>query len=105
MNEPGFFLLVRFWVAPQAEQTVLRWLDGGHVAELLRRPGFLWCKRIRLTEKSADGWAGYSMIYAIDSKESFDAYEADQALKQKFARERKPFEAQLRIERVAGQVA
>lgn len=105
MKEPGFFLLVRFWVAPQAEAAVLRWLDGGHIAELLRQPGFLWCKRIRLEEKAADGWAGYSMIYGIDSKASFDAYEGNKALKDKFFRERAPFEKQMRIDRVAGQVA
>jgi hypothetical protein len=37
MNEPGFFLVVRFWVAPQAEARLMRRLDGGHVAEVLRR--------------------------------------------------------------------
>lgn len=98
MNEPGFFLVVRFAVAPQAESQVLAWLDGGHMAEVLRQPGFLWCKRIRIAEHQ------YSMIYGIASKSHFDAYEANAALKAKFAREREPFEKHMKIDRFAGQV-
>ena len=59
MNAPAFFLVVRFWVAPQAESQVMRWLD----------------------------------------------YEANAALREKFARERALFEKHMRIERFAGQVA
>jgi hypothetical protein len=99
MNEPGFFLVVRFTVAPQAERQVMRWLDGGHMAEVLRQPGFLWCKRIKVAQHE------YAMIYGIASKAHFDAYEADAALKEKFARERAPFEKHMKIERFAGQVA
>jgi hypothetical protein len=102
MNDPGFFLVVRFWVAPQAASAVLGWLDGGHVAEVLRQPGFLWCKRIRL-EKAADGWAGFSQIYAIESKAAFDAYNTSPVM-EKFKRERAPFEKQMRIDRFFGQV-
>jgi len=98
MNEPGFFLVVRFRVAPQAESQVMRWLDGGHVAEVLRQPGFLWCKRIKVAEQE------YAMIYGIASKSHFDAYEANAALKAKFALERAPFEQHMKIERFAGQV-
>jgi hypothetical protein len=103
MNEPGYFLVVRFWVAPQAESGMIGWLDGGHVAEVTSQPGFLWCKRIRL-EKAADGWAGYAMIYGIASKSDFDAYEGNKPLKEKFARERAPFEKHMRIDRFAGPV-
>jgi quinol monooxygenase YgiN len=102
MNDPGFFLVVRFWVAPQAESALLGWLDGGHVAEVLRQPGFLWCKRIRL-EKAADGWAGYSQIYAIESKAAFDAYNTSPVM-ERFKRERAPFEKHMRIDRFFGQV-
>ena len=98
MNEPGFFLVVRFSVAPQAERQVLDWLDGGHMAEVLRQPGFLWCKRIKVAERE------YSMIYGIASKSHFDAYEANQELKRKFAEERKPFEQHMKIDRFAGPV-
>lgn len=98
MTEPGFFLVVRFSVAPQAEAEVMRWLDGGHIAEVLRQPGFLWCRRIKIAEHE------YSMIYGIASKADFDAYEANAALKAKFARERAPFEKHMKIDRFAGQV-
>jgi len=103
MNEPAFFLVVRFWVAPHAETQVMRWLDGGHVAEVLRQPGFLWCKRIRL-EKAADGWAGYSMIYGIESKAAFDAYNGNATLMAKFKAERAPFEKNMRLDRFFGEV-
>ena len=102
MNDPGFFLVVRFWVAPQAEAELMRWLDGGHVAEVLRQPGFLWCKRIRL-EKASDGWSGYAQIYGIASQADFDAYNTS-AIMQKFKRERAPFEKHMRIDRFFGQV-
>jgi hypothetical protein len=48
MKDAKFFLVVRFSVAPQAEAQLMRWLDGGHVAEVLSQKGFLWCKRLRL---------------------------------------------------------
>jgi hypothetical protein len=102
MNEPGFFLVVRFWVAPHAEAQLMGWLDGGHVAEVVRQPGFLWCKRIRL-EKAADGWPGYAQIYGIESKAHFDAYN-NSPIMEKFKRERAPFEKHMRIERFFGQV-
>ena len=102
MNEPGFFLVVRFWVAPHAEAQVIGWLDGGHVAEVVRQPGFLWCKRIRL-EKAADGWSGFAQIYGIESKAHFDAYN-NSPIMEKFKRERAPFEKHMRIERFFGQV-
>jgi hypothetical protein len=104
MQDPGFFLVVRFWVAPQAEREMIGWLDGGHVAEVLRQPGFLWCRRIRLAEKDASGWSGYTMIYGIASAADFARYSANQALHEKFRRERAPFERELKIDRFFGPV-
>jgi hypothetical protein len=98
MKEARFFLVVRFSIEPEAEAQVMRWLDGGHIAEVLRQPGFLWCKRVKL-----DG-GGYMMLYGIESRAAFDAYEANRALKTKFARERAPFEQHMRIERFSGEV-
>jgi hypothetical protein len=98
----NFFLVVRFWVAPEAEAQVLAWLEGGHVAEVVSQPGFLWCKRIRLEPK--DGWPGYSMIYGITSRAAFEAYNDNKALMAKFAAERAPFEASMRIDRFFGEV-
>src|SRR5262249_11810968 len=99
MKEPGFFLVVRFTVSPQAESQVLAWLDGGHMAEVAGQPGFLWSKRIKI------GPHEYSMLYGIESKAHFDAYEGNAALKAKFAKERAPFEKHMKIDRFAGQVA
>jgi hypothetical protein len=98
----SFFLVVRFWVAPQAERQVLGWLEGGHIAEVLAQPGFQWCKRLRLDAK--DGWSGFAMIYGIESRAAFEAYDANPVLKAKFAREREPFVHLLRIERFSGEV-
>jgi hypothetical protein len=83
---------------------VLGWLDGGHVAEVLRQPGFLWCRRIRLAERDANGWSGYAMIYGIASAADFASYSANRVLHEKFVRERAPFEKLLRIDRFAGAV-
>ena len=98
MQEARYFLVVRFSVEPHAEAQVMRWLDGGHVAEVLRQNGFLWCKRLRLGEHQ------FAMIYGIESRAAFEAYEGNKALKERFARERAPFEKHMRIERFCGEV-
>ena len=98
MKDANFFLVVRFSIEPPAVADVMRWLDGGHVAEVLRQKGFLWCKRLRL------GRDEFAMLYGIESRAAFEAYEANSALKAKFARERAPFEKHMRIERFSGEV-
>ena len=98
MKEAKYFLVVRFSVDPQAEPQLMRWLDGGHMKEVASQKGFLWCKRVRT------GPHAYLMLYGIESKAAFDAYESNKALKEKFARERAPFEKHMRIERLAGEV-
>ena len=98
MKEARYFLVVRFSIEPHAVIDVMRWLDGGHVAEVLRQNGFLWCRRLRLGEHE------FAMLYGIESRQAFEAYEANGALKAKFARERAPFEKHMRIERFAGEV-
>ena len=98
MKTENFFLVVRFRVAPEAEAQLLRWLDGGHMAEVASQPGFLWAKRIRLEDNA------YLMIYGIESKAAFEAYESNSALKAKFAKERASFEKHMKIERFAGEV-
>ena len=97
MADARFFLVVRFTVEPHAEAELLRWLDGGHVAEVLRQKGFLWCKRLRL------GAHEFAMLYGIESRAAFEAYESNAELKAKFARERAPFEKHMRIERFFGE--
>jgi hypothetical protein len=97
MKDANFFLVVRFSIEPQALADVMRWLDGGHVAEVLRQKGFLWCKRLRL------GAHEFAMLYGIESRAAFEAYESNTALKARFARERAPFEKHMRIERFCGE--
>ena len=104
LRDAGFFLVVRFWIAPDGEPQVMRWLDGGHIAEVLRQSGFLWVRRLRMLETDATGWSAHAMIYGIDSRASYEKYMANQALHARFAREREPFAAKLRIERFAGDV-
>jgi hypothetical protein len=97
MKDANFFLVVRFSIESQALDDVMRWLDGGHVAEVLRQKGFLWCKRLRL------GAHEFAMLYGIESRAAFEAYESNTALKARFARERAPFEKHMRIERFCGE--
>ena len=98
MKQANYFLIVRFSIDPQAEAQVLGWLDGGHMKEVASQKGFLWCKRVKT------GPHAYMMLYGIESKAAFDAYEGNKALKERFARERAPFEKHMRIERFAGEV-
>jgi hypothetical protein len=98
VKEARYFLALRFSVEPQAEAALMQWLDGGHVSEVLGQRGFLWCRRLRL------GKHEYSMVYGIESRAAFEAYEANTALKAKFARERAPFEKHMRIERFCAEV-
>jgi hypothetical protein len=105
MKEPRFFLIVRFWIAPGGEAQVMGWLEGGHMAEVMRQPGFLWVRRLRLPEEDATGgWGAHAMIYALESREHYERYMANVQLHAKFAKEREPFAARLRIERFAGEV-
>jgi hypothetical protein len=99
MKEPRYFLAVRFTIEPRAEAQVLRWLDGGHAAEVAGQPGFLWCKRVN------GGNHTYMMLYGIESKAAFLAYENNHSLKARFAKEREPFEKDMKIDRFHGEVA
>ena len=104
MTDAKFFLVVRFWIAPGGMEQVMRWLEGGHMSEVLRQPGFLWVRRLRIAEPDATGWSAHAMIYGIDSRKHYDSYMANHALHAKFSREREPFATKLRIERFSGDV-
>jgi hypothetical protein len=104
MKEARFFLVVRFWIAPGGQEQVMRWIEGGHIAEVMRQPGFIWVKRLRMAEHDATGWSAHAMIYGIESRAHYDQYMANHALHARFSKEREPFAAKLRIERFAGEV-
>jgi hypothetical protein len=104
MKEAQFFLVVRFWIAPGGQEQVMRWMEGGHIAEVMRQPGFLWVKRLKVAEADPTGWSAHAMIYGIESKASYERYMSNQAMHARFAKEREPFAARLRIERFAGEV-
>jgi hypothetical protein len=104
MNDAKFFLVVRFWIAPGGEAQVMRWLDGGHIAEVLRQPGFLGVRRLKIPEPDATGWSAHAMIYGIESRQHYEAYKGNAALHAKFNKQREPFASKLRIERFAGDV-
>ncbi|MFN2645477.1 MAG: hypothetical protein ABR570_10830 [Burkholderiales bacterium] len=104
MRDASYFLVVRFWIAPGAEPQVSRWLEGGHMAEVVRQPGFLWVRRLKLAERDPSGWSAHAMLYGIDSRAAYDTYMANSALHARFKKEREPFEAKMRIERFAGEV-
>jgi hypothetical protein len=94
-------LIVRFWVAAEAEADVLAWLDGKHIPELLAQPGFREARVIRLEETDALGWRGFYAIYGLESKAALDAYLAN-PIRRRFAREQIPFARAMRLERSSG---
>jgi hypothetical protein len=96
--------VVRFWVSPEGRQQVFDWLDGGHCAEVIAQPGFLFFQRIKLEQTADDGWESYMMLYGLSSREALDAYFADSALHAKFTAQRAPFIHHLRMERAWGRV-
>jgi hypothetical protein len=104
MKEATFFLVVRFWVAPGGEAQVMRWLEGGHIQEVARQPGFLWVRRLKIAEQDATGWTAHAMIYGIETRAHFEQYNGNAALHARFAKEREPFAAKLRVDRFFGEV-
>ena len=105
MKEAGYFYVVKFWVAPEGRAEIMQWLEGGHVAEVVSQPGFLWCRQLVLQEKNASGWDAHAMIYGIESEEAFSRYNANTVLAARFAEERKPFAQHMRVERWSGALA
>ena len=103
MDAPMMYV-VRFWVDPTGHDAVFAWLDGGHCAEVIAQPGFRFVKRIKLDQKSDDGWDSYFMLYGLDSREALDAYFADKALADNFTQQRAPIARYLRMDRSWGKV-
>jgi hypothetical protein len=103
MDAPVMYV-VRFWVDPKGHQEVFAWLDGGHNHEVVAEPGYRFLQRLKLDQKSDDGWDSYLNIYGLESRAALDKYFANQPLHAKFSRERGPIEKYLRIDRAWGEV-
>ena len=101
MDAPVIYV-VRFWVDPEGSDQVFAWLDGGHCAQVVSQPGFRFVQRVRLEQKSEDGWTSFLMLYGLDSREALESYFANTALAEAFRQQRAPFEKYLRMERAWG---
>ena len=103
MDAPVMYV-VKFWVFPAGHREVFDWLDGGHCAEVIAQPGFLFFKRLKLEQTSDDGWDSYMMLYGLQSREALEDYFANAALHAKFTAQRAPFVHHLRMDRAWGHV-
>ena len=101
MDAPVMYV-VRFWVSPGGHQQVFDWLDGGHCAEVIAQPGFLFFKRLKLEQKNDDGWDSYMMLYGLTSRQALENYFGNTALHEKFTAQRAPFVHHLRMDRAWG---
>ena len=97
MDAPVVYV-VRFWVAPDAEQELIDWIDSGHLQEVVDQPGFLWGQRLTLDDRDEQGWQGYLNLYGLESRDAFDAYQASD-IQSKFQQEAARFTADMRVER------
>jgi Domain of unknown function (DUF4286) len=99
VDAPAVYL-VRFWIQPGHEQKVLDWLDGGHIADVIKQPGFLWARRFKLETPDDDGWPAHAMIYGIESVEALKVYFEGEASR-RYAKEREEIglDALLRMDR------
>lgn len=103
MIDAPYLYIVKFWVHPDSLETVMNWLDGCHMGEVVAQPGFLFVRRVKLEQNSPDGWSAHMMIYGLESRAALQDY-FNSAAPTKFAQERKPFEHHLRMERDFGAV-
>jgi len=79
--------LVNFWIRPGSESKVLKWLDGGHIADVVKQPGFLWARRFALEQPNDEGWPAFSMVYGVESLDALRTY-FDGAAAKGYAEER-----------------
>jgi antibiotic biosynthesis monooxygenase (ABM) superfamily enzyme len=102
MDAPILYL-VKAWVSPDGGERYLRWLEQKHMAEVLREPGFLWARRVRLEQTDEKGWTGYLLIYGLESRAALERYLQSPA-RERFWRELEPLDDVHRAERFWGVV-
>ena len=102
MDAPVLYM-VRVWVSPNGGERYLRWLENKHMAEVISEPGFLWARKCRLEQTDEQGWAGYLLIYGLESRESLETYLHSPA-RDRFWQELEPFNDVHKAERFYGSV-
>jgi len=103
MDAPVLYF-VRLWVDPDHEERVNEWLVGGHLADVVEQPGFLWARRVKLGEKDERGWPSYMNVYAVSSLEALETYWRDEPVQARFRAEAAEFADVIRVERCHGAV-
>src|SRR5881397_2763909 len=73
------------------------------MAEVISEPGFLWARKCRLEQTDEQGWAGYLLIYGLESQEALETYLHSPA-RDRFWQELEPFNDVHRAERFYGAV-
>lgn len=102
MDAPILYM-VKAWVAPVGGERYLQFLEHKHMAEVIREPGFLWAKRVRLEQTDEQGWHGYLLIYGLESREALARY-LESPARQRFWKELEPLDDVHRAERFWGTV-
>jgi len=102
MDAPVLYM-VRAWVAPNGGDRYLHWLENKHMAEVIREPGFLWARKCCLDQPDDKGWAGYLLIYGLESRAALDTYLHSPA-RERFWRELEPLNDVHHAERFYGTV-
>src|SRR5262249_36254831 len=102
MNAPVLYM-VRAWVSPAGGDRYLRWLETKHMAEVCGGRGFLGARKCRLEQTDHQGWAGYLLIYGLQSRAALDAY-LNSAARERFWRGLEPLNDVHYAERFYGSV-
>lgn len=102
MDAPILYM-VKAWVSPDGGERYLRWLEDKHMAEVLREPGFLWARRCRLEQTDERGWAGYLLLYGLESRDALARY-LESPARARFWCELEPLDAVHSAERFWGRV-
>lgn len=105
MQEAKLYYIVRYWVDPAGLDKVRHYTDaGGHTADVVALPGFLWARKLDLGEKDEKGWHAFMTIYGLESRDALDAYMSGPDFK-KFAEQQKTIAPYMRMRREIGTVA
>jgi hypothetical protein len=102
-DEAPMLYCAQLSVSPKGHQRFFEWLDGGHIAEVIAQPGFLWARRIHLNGPDEEGWERYMMIYGQASRKTLEEY-FNNPIRERFSRERESFVKDLRLENFYGAV-